>query len=143
MARVTEKIDLAVPVEQAYARWTRLESLPEFLDFVESVTKIDDTRSHWKVRIRGAEREFDAVMEQRPNESITWTSVGGDETHNGIVTFDALSDASCRVTVKLDWVAEGLVEKTGAIFGVDDHVVKKDLRKFKELMEGRASGVTD
>lgn len=143
MARVTEHIELAVPVEQAYARWTRLESLPEFLDFVESVTRIDDTRSHWKVRIRGVEREFDAVMEQNPNQSISWTSVGGDETHGGIVTFDALSDASCRVTVKLDWVAEGIVEKTGAIFGVDDHVVKKDLKKFKEMIEGRASGVTD
>lgn len=143
MARVTENIELAVPVEQAYARWTRLESLPEFLDFVESVTRIDDTRSHWKVRIRGVEREFDAVMEQNPNESISWTSVGGDEEHGGIVTFDALSDTSCRVTVMIDWVAEGIVEKTGAIFGVDDHVVKKDLKKFKEMVEGRASGVTD
>lgn len=143
MARVTEKIDLNVPVEQAYARWTRLESFPEFLDFVESVTKIDEARSHWKVRIRGAVREFDAVMEQRPNESISWTSVGGDETHAGVVSFDALSDAACRVTVQLDWVAEGLVEKAGAIFGVDDHVVKKDLRKFRDMMEGRASDVTD
>lgn len=143
MARVTESIALSVPVQTAYARWTRLEALPEFLDFVESVTKIDDTRSHWKVKIRGAEREFDAVMQQRPNESISWTSVGGDETHSGIVTFDAVSDASCRVTVKLDWVAEGLVEKTGAIFGVDDHVVKKDLKKFKEMVEGGASEVTD
>ena len=94
MARVTEKIDLAVPVEQAYERWTRIESFPAFFDFIESVTKIDDTRSHWKVKIRGAEREFDAVMEQLPNESITWTSVGGDENHAGVVTFDRLSDAA-------------------------------------------------
>ena len=143
MARVTESIDLSVPVEVAYERWTRIESFPDFLDFVESVTKIDDTRSHWKVRIRGAEREFDAVMKQRPGESISWTSVGGDETHAGVVTFDASSDASCRVTVQLDWAAEGIVEKAGAVFGVDDHVVKKDLRKFKEMVEGRASGVTD
>ena len=143
MARVTESIDLSVPVEQAYERWTRIESFPSFFDFIESVTKVDETRSHWKVTIRGAEREFDAVMEQRPNESITWTSVGGDEKHGGVVTFDRLSDAACRVTVQLDWVAEGLLEKTGAIFGVDDHVVKKDLKKFKEMVEGRASGVTD
>lgn len=143
MARVTESIDLSVPVEQAYERWTHIESFPAFFDFVESVTKIDDTRSHWKVRIRGAEREFDAVMERRPNERISWTSVGGDEKHGGVVTFDRLSDSACRVGVQLDWVAEGLVEKAGAIFGVDDLVVKRDLKKFKEIVEGRASGVTD
>ncbi|MCY7324789.1 MAG: cyclase, partial [Microbacteriaceae bacterium] len=55
----------------------------------------------------------------------------------GVVTFHKLSDTSSRVTVQLDWEAEGFLEKVGAVFGVDDHVIKSDLKNFKEFIESR------
>jgi uncharacterized membrane protein len=55
----------------------------------------------------------------------------------GVVTFEELTDASARVTVQFDWAAEGILEKAGAVLGVDDRMVKKDLRKFKDMVEGR------
>jgi uncharacterized membrane protein len=143
MARVFESIDVNVPVREAYDRWTHFESFPQFFEFVESVTRVDDTHSHWKVKIAGAEREFDAESEMSPNAHVAWTSVGGDEKHAGLVTFDELSETTTRITVQLDWVAERLLEKAGAIFGVDDHVVKKDLRRFRDMAEGRPGAVTD
>lgn len=139
MARVIESIDVNVPVQAAYDQWTQIESLPQFLEFVESITRIDDTHTHWKVKIAGAEREFDAEMEQRPNEQVAWNSIGGDEKHAVVVTFDKLSDEAARVTVQFDWAAERLLEKTGAVFGVDDHVVKKGLRRFKEIVEANVT----
>jgi uncharacterized membrane protein len=136
MPQVIETVDVNVPVSTAYNQWTQFETFPKFLSYVESITQTDDTLTHWKVKIGGAEREFDArITEQHPDERVAWNSVGGDENHAGVVTFHKLSDTETRVTVQLDWEATGVLEKAGAILGVDDHVIKSDLKNFKEFIE--------
>jgi len=143
MAQVIASVDVDVPVSTAYNQWTQFESFPQFLDFVESITQTDDTHTHWKVKIGGAEREFDAeTTEQHPDERVAWKSVGGDENQAGVVTFHRLSDNQSRVTVQLDWEPTGFVETVGAAIGVDDHAIKKDLDNFKKLIEsqGEESG---
>jgi uncharacterized membrane protein len=140
MAQVIATIDVDVPVSVAYNQWTRFESFPQFLDFVESIHQIDDTHTHWKVKIAGVTREFDAeITEQHPDERVAWNSIGGDENHAGVVTFHKLSESTSRVTVQLDWEAEGFLEKVGAVFGVDDHAIKKDLANFKKFIESPAN----
>jgi len=140
MASIIETIDVDVPVTTAYNQWTQFESFPQFLSFVESITQIDDTTNHWKVKIGNAEREFDTVItEQHPDERVAWRSVGGEVEHAGVVTFHTLSDTSSRVAVQLDWEPSGFVETVGAVFGIDDRSVKKDLVSFKEFIESRGS----
>jgi len=140
MAQVIESIDVDVPVTKAYNQWTQFESFPHFLSFVDSIAQIDDTLTHWKVSIGGVEREFDAkITEQHPDERGAGNAVGGDENHAGVVTFHRLSDEKSRVTVQLDWEAEGFVEKAGALLGIDDHAVKGDLKRFKQFIEGADS----
>ncbi|WP_345762106.1 SRPBCC family protein [Diaminobutyricibacter sp. McL0608] len=140
MTQVIETIDVDVPIAVAYNQWTQFESFPHFLDFVESVAQLDDTHTHWKVKIAGAEREFDAeITEQHPDERVAWNSIGGDENHAGVVTFHKLSDSTTRVTVQLDWEAEGFAEKVGVVFGVDNHAIKKDLENFKQFIEQPAN----
>jgi uncharacterized membrane protein len=142
MPQVIETVDVDVPVTTAYNQWTQFEEFPQFLTFVESITQIDDTLTHWKVNIAGAEREFDAeITEQLPDERVAWNSVDGDVDHAGVVTFHKLSDTTSRVTVQLDWDAENLVEKAGAALGFDDRAVKSDLQNFKKFIEER--GVED
>jgi uncharacterized membrane protein len=142
MPQVIETVDVNVPVRTAYNQWTQFEEFPQFLTFVESITQVDDTLTHWKVNIAGAEREFDAeITEQLPDERVAWNSVGGDVNHAGVVTFHKLSDDTSRVTVQLDWDAENLVEKAGAALGFDDRAVKSDLQNFKKFIEER--GVED
>ena len=137
MSQAIETIDVNVPVSVAYNQWTQFESFPRFLDEVQSITQVTDTLTEWKVKVGGVEREFEAVItEQHPDERVAWNSVGGDENHAGVVTFHRLSDDKSRVTVQLDWAAEGLLEKAGALLGVDDHVVKGDLKRFKDFIEG-------
>ncbi|WP_251455407.1 SRPBCC family protein [Microbacterium sp. Marseille-Q6648] len=138
MTSITESIDVDVPVTVAYNQWTQFESFPHFLDEVESITQLDDTHTHWKVNVGGADREFDAeITEQHPDERVAWKSTGGETQHAGVVTFHKLSDTSSRVTVQLDWEPEGLVEKVGALVGAGSHAVKKDLKNFKEYIESR------
>jgi uncharacterized membrane protein len=138
MPSIEKSVEVEVPVSTAYNQWTQFESFPEFLSFVESVNQIDDTTTQWRVKIGGAEREFDAtITEQHPDERVAWRSTTGESKHAGVVTFHKLSETSSRVTVQLDWDPEGFVETAGAALGVDDRSVKKDLGRFKEFIESR------
>lgn len=140
MAQVIEAIDVDVPVSVAYNQWTQFETFPKFLSFVDEIIQIDPTHTHWTVKIAGVERVFDAeITEQHPDERIAWNSTGGEENHAGVVTFHKLTDTTSRVTVQLDWATQGVLEKVGAVFGVDDHIIKSDLKNFKKFIESADS----
>jgi uncharacterized membrane protein len=142
MPSVTKSIDVAVPLSTAYNQWTQFETFPHFMSGVDSITQTDATHSHWVTTIGGVTREFDTeITEQHPDERVAWKSTDGT-THAGVVTFHRLSDTETKVTVQLDWTAEGIVEKAGALVGLDDHQVNADLKRFKDYIEsqGRADG---
>lgn len=137
MPTVEQSIDVEVPLTTAYDQWTQFETFPEFMGGVEEVRQLSDTLTHWRTRIGGVEREFDAeVVEQHPDERVAWRSVDG-KTHAGVVTFHRISDTTTRVMVQVDWETETLTERAGALVGVDDAQVKKDLARFKEFIERR------
>jgi uncharacterized membrane protein len=136
MSQIIETIDVDVPVTMAYNQWTQFESFPKFMDEVESITQIDDTHNHWKVKVGGAEREFDTeITEQHPDERVAWRSIGGETAHAGVVTFHKLTDTSSRVTVQIDWEPTDALEKLGSLVGAGKHAVKKDLENFKKFIE--------
>ncbi|MGQ2915100.1 SRPBCC family protein [Microbacterium aurantiacum] len=138
MTQIIETVDVDVDVSTAYNQWTQFETFPRFLSFVKSITQLDDQTLRWVVEIAGAQREFTAkVSEQHPDERVAWATVEGEAHHAGVVTFHRLSDNETRVTVQLDWEPEGVAEKIGALVGLDDHAVKKDLKNFKEFIESR------
>ncbi|GAB3615489.1 SRPBCC family protein [Okibacterium endophyticum] len=135
MTTIQSSIDVDVPISVAYNQWTQFESFPQFMDDVESITQIDDTHVHWKVRMAAVEREFDAeITEQIPDERVAWRSIDGPK-HGGVVTFHRLDDDHTRVQLQLDWEPEGLVEKAGAVLQLDDMMVNRDLKNFKEIIE--------
>lgn len=137
MPTIEQSIDVDVPVTTAYDQWTQFETFPKFMGGVEQITQLTDTMTHWKTSIGGVDREFDAeIVEQHPDERVAWRSTDG-KTHAGVVTFHRLSDTSTRVMVQIDWETESLTEKIGSAVGVDDAQVKKDLKSFKEFIEGR------
>lgn len=135
MAQVTESVDVHAPISRVYNMWTQFESFPSFMGGVESITQVNDKLTHWKTKIGGVEREFDAeITEQKPDERVAWKSVGGED-HAGVVTFHRLSDDDTRVMVQLDWEPKGFLEKVGRVFQVDDIQIKRDVNQFKKLAE--------
>jgi hypothetical protein len=133
---VQESIDVDVPVGTAYNQWTQFESFPSFMHGVEAIDQLDDTHLHWRIKVAGAEREFDAtITEQLPDERVAWKST----QHAGVVTFHRIADARTRVNVQFDWDPASLSEKAGAMIGVDDRQVKSDLKKFKSFIEARGT----
>jgi uncharacterized membrane protein len=137
MSTVTQSVDVSVPVRTAYDQWTQFEEFPRFMEGVEEIRQLDATHTHWRTKIGGVEREFDAeITEQHPDERVAWNSTSGPD-HAGVVTFHRLSDAETRVTVQLDWSPEGVVEKAGDLLQLDERRVKGDLARFKEFIESR------
>jgi len=135
MHTVTSEIDISMPIESVYNQWTQFESFPAFMSGVEEVRQLGDTHTHWRVRVGGAEREFDAeITEQTPDQRIAWRSTSGPQ-QAGVVTFHRLNAEETRVRLQLEWDPEGFVEKVGAALQLDDGQVASDLRSFKSLIE--------
>jgi uncharacterized membrane protein len=142
MASIEQSIEVDVPVRTAYNQWTQFEEFPRFMEGVEQVRQLDDKRLHWKAKIAGKAKEWDAeITEQRPDERIAWTSRNGP-WNAGVVTFHRLSDTRTKVMLQLDYDPEGVVENVGDALGVVSARVKGDLQRFKEFIEqrGRETG---
>jgi uncharacterized membrane protein len=139
MSTVEESIDVSVPVSTAYNQWTQFEEFPQFMEGVEEIRQIDDTHTHWRTKIAGVKREFDAeITEQHPDHRVAWRSTGGTD-HAGVVTFHRIDDTTTRVMVQLDTEPEGIVEQAGDKLGLVKRRVKGDLGRFKELIESRGA----
>ncbi|GAA5183280.1 SRPBCC family protein [Rugosimonospora acidiphila] len=137
MSTVTESVDVAVPVRTAYDQWTQFEEFPSFMEGVEEVRQVDDQLTHWRVRMAGVTREFDArITEQLPDERVAWSSTGGPR-QAGVVTFHRLDADHTRVTAQMDFDPQGMTENVGDKAGVVTHRVKGDLDRFRQFIEGR------
>jgi len=139
MASIQESIEVGVPVETAYNQWTQFEEFPMFMEGIETVQQLDDTRLHWVAEVGGRREEWDAeITEQHPDERVAWTATSG-KGNAGVVTFHRIDETQTRVMVQLDWEPEGITEQLGATLGMDSRRVQGDLQRFKELIEKRGS----
>jgi len=137
MASYEHSIDVNVPVRTAYNQWTQFEEFPRFMEGVEYVQQVTDTKLRWKAEIAGKEQEWDAVItEQTPDQRIAWKSTTGAE-HAGVVTFHRLDDNTTRVMLQIEYDPEGFVENVGSALGVVKRRMKGDMERFKEFIEGR------
>jgi uncharacterized membrane protein len=135
METIKESIEVDVPVSTAYNQWTQFEEFPKFMDGVESVEQTDDTHLRWVAGVGGERREWQAeILEQVPDRKIAWRAVDGNGP-NGLVTFEPLGEEKTLVMVDMTYEPEGVKEQLGSKIGVDSRQVKKDLVRFKELIE--------
>lgn len=139
MSTITEAVDVDVPIKVAYDQWTQFESFPNFMEGVQEIRQLDDTHTHWVVKVAGVTREFDAtITEQHPEERVAWRADDGPN-HAGVITFHRLDDDKTRVTAQMDLDPEGFVENVADKAGILDRRVKGDMKRFKEFIEGRDS----
>jgi uncharacterized membrane protein len=136
-ATVAEEIEVAVPVSTAYNQWTQFEEFPRFMEGVDEVRQIDDTLLHWAATVAGKRAEWDAkIVEQEPDQRITWESVGGKHTR-GTVNFEDAGPGRSRIRLQMAYTAQGVSEKVGSAVGLDKRRIRGDLERFRELIEGR------
>lgn len=139
MSTIEQSIEVDVPVRTAYNQWTQFEEFPQFMEGVERVEQRTDTMTHWVTKIAGVSREFDAqIVEQEPDRVVRWRSVDGPQ-NEGTVRFEPVDEKRTRVSLRLDFDPEGIVEKAGDVLGVVRMRTKGDLERFKRFIEERGT----
>ncbi|MEU6719256.1 SRPBCC family protein [Nonomuraea sp. NPDC046802] len=142
MSTIEHSEDVRVSIRAAYNQWTQFESFPEFMEGVESVKQLDNTRTAWVAEIAGIRREFEAeITEQHPDERVAWRSL--DKPHQaGVVTFHRVEGDVTKVTLQMEYDPEGFVEAAGDWLQLVRMRVVGDMKRFKEFVEsrGKATG---
>jgi len=137
MSEVERSITVDVPVAAAYGQWTQFEAFPRFMGGVESVEQLDDRTLHWRARLGGAVREWDAVITQQfPDQRIAWRSTTGTP-NAGHVEFAPAADGRTRVTLSIHYEPHGAMERAWAGLGMVGRRIDHDLHRFKEFIESR------
>jgi uncharacterized membrane protein len=139
---IERSVTISRPRAELFRFWRDFENLPRFMEHLESVTNIDDTRSHWVAKAPlGRTVEWEAeITDEIENELIAWQSTQRADIENaGSVRFlDAPGGRGTEVKVNLRYEAPGgMVGATFAkIFGeAPEEQVREDLRHFKQIME--------
>jgi uncharacterized membrane protein len=136
---IEESIEVNVPVSVAYNQWTQFEDFPLFMEGVDHVQQLDDTRLHWVATVAGKKAEWDAkILEQHPDKQISWISEDGKKTR-GTVTFEPIGESRTLVRLSMSYQAKGPLEALGSAAGLDARRIRGDLERFKELIESRGA----
>ena len=144
---VDEWVSIGCDVPVVYAFWRRLENLPRVIPHLESVTQIDDVRSHWVARgPLGVKVEWDAdIINDLPNRLIAWRSRdGADLVSAGSVHFRRTLDGT-DVHVRLQYAAPA--GRTGAtvawLFGeAPGQEIREGLDRLRSELE-RTAGLVE
>jgi len=134
---IEESIDLNVPVSTAYNQWTQFEEFPRFMASVQEVKQVDNTHLHWRAKVAGKHKEWDAeITEQIPDARIAWRSTNG--VHNeGVVTFHKLGDNRSKVMLHMDYDPQTIGEKVADKLGGVQPPARRNLKRVQHLVEGR------
>ncbi len=138
--RVEESIAVARPAEELYAYWRRLETLPDFMEHVEEVTALTQSRSRWRVRAPiGNRATWEAeIINDIPGQLIGWRSLPGSAIHHaGSVHFDS-HDGWTEVRVVLEYAppARYFGSSVARLLGEEpQRQIARDLRRFKDIVE--------
>jgi uncharacterized membrane protein len=148
--KLERSVTISKPPEELYRFWRKLGNLPRFMEHLESVRTIDDTRSHWVAKAPGGTRiEWEAeIYNDKENELIAWRSLQNADVNNaGSVHFTALPDGrgtEVRVVINYEPPAGRLGAAVAKLLGEDPaRALEEDLVRFKQLMEaGEVPAVT-
>jgi len=130
------------PASELYAFWRDLRNLPLFMENIESITIIDVRRSHWTVKgPADSSVEWDSlIVEDVPGELIAWESAEGTSVPNsGRIEFSEWSNGrgtKVTATIAYNPPAGKLGKMFAKMFQREPKIqVRRDLRRFKQLME--------
>ncbi len=141
-AVVEESVVIDRSPREIYDFWRDFTNLPRFMDNIESVTKINEVRSHWVIKApAGTSVEFNSlVTEDIPGRLIAWKSEEGASVPNrGRVEFIETSSGggtNVRTTISYDPPAGAFGRIVAKLFQREPGVqARQDLDRLKQLLE--------
>ena len=128
--------------EELYKFWRDFENLPRFMENLESVTRLDDQRSHWVALGPGGKKvEWDAeIYNEKEGELIAWRSLpGADVTNAGSVHFEPAPDGRgtyLKVTLNYNPPGGKAAALFAKLFGQEPgQLVEHNLKRLKQFIE--------
>jgi uncharacterized membrane protein len=140
--RVDDAITIDKTPQELYQFWRQFDTLPYFMDHLESVTLENAVQSHWVAKgPAGKHIEWDAeVINDIPNELIGWRSLPGSQVDTaGSVHFSPVPGGrGTEVKIELQYLPPGgiLSALLAKLFGEEpEQQIREDLRHLKEFLE--------
>ena len=138
------------PRQEVYNFWRKLDNLPLFMKHLEAVELIDDTRSHWvlKLPLGVPAISWDAeIVKDEPGFMIGWSSLPGSLIDNaGKVNFEDSEDGNgTLVDIVISYrppaggFGGGIAHILNPVF---KNMVDNDVRNFKQYMDIEDAGQT-
>jgi uncharacterized membrane protein len=140
--RIVETITINHPVEDVYAFWRDFTNLPRFMQHLNSVDVLSETRSHW--RVNGPANmtvEWDAeIINDEANRVIGWRTLENPYVdHAGSVRFKSTPDdraTEVHVTMEYAPIAGPVGAAVARLFGsAPDQKIRSDLDRLKQYLE--------
>ncbi len=109
----------------------------------QSVTRLDDRRLRWSVKVGRRLREWDAeIVAQLPDEPIAWRSLTGPR-NEGEVRFRPLHGVDepplTRVTLTMVYDPNDWLAAASEAFGFANRRARRSLEDFKRFVEDQTS----
>jgi uncharacterized membrane protein len=131
------------PRQEVYNFWRKLDNLPLFMKHLKSVELIDDTRSHWvlKLPLGVPAISWDAeIVHDDPGYMIGWSSLPDSLIDNaGKVRFqDSLEGEGTLIDITISYLPPaggfggGIAHVLNPVF---KNIVDNDVRNFKQYMD--------
>ncbi len=131
------------PADELFRFWRQFDNLPRFMENLESVTVLDERRSHWVAKGPiGTRVEWDAeIHNEIENELIAWRSLPeADVDQAGSVLFAPALEGGTEVRVIMRYAAPAgrVGDAVAHVLGAaPEQQIADDLRRFKQVMDAR------
>ncbi|MEB3332345.1 MAG: SRPBCC family protein [Synechococcaceae cyanobacterium] len=136
----TVTAEIEAPVEQVWAVWSDLESMPRWMHWIESVVTADEDPdlTDWTLAAQGFRFHWKARITRRvPAQQLHWESVGGLPTRGAVRFYPLGPDRTAvklSVSYELPAVVAPLMEPS-IMGGIVTRELQGNLDRFRDLVE--------
>jgi uncharacterized membrane protein len=139
---VETSIAIDRPAAELYAFWRDFRNLPLFMKNLESVSELEQGRTHWVAKgLNGVRVEWDAeIYNEIENELIAWRSLdNADVVNAGSVRFQEGPEGHgtyVRIAMNYNPPAGKIGAALAQLLGAEPaQLIREDLRCLKQMLE--------
>jgi uncharacterized membrane protein len=139
---IVQSMSVLAPRPEVYTFWRTLENLPRFMEHLQSVEALGETRSRWTAKGPGPlpDVTWEAeIVEDVENERIVWQSLPGADVDNaGHVRFadgpNGLTEVHARIAYRppAGPLGAAVAKWLDPVLGSS---VRQDIARFKHVIE--------
>jgi uncharacterized membrane protein len=130
-----QSIEVDVPADLVYRRWTRFEEFPRFMEGIERVERIGGRQLRWVSDVCGKRIEWRAeITDDAPGERVAWRSKGG-RFNSGTVTLTQLGPDKTRIDLRVEYEPRDIARALEAELQIEPDRLREDLECFREIVE--------